>query len=910
MGTVTFLFTDLVGSSRLWEEHPEAMKGALARHDVILRDAVEGHGGQVVKTTGDGLHAAFAVAPDAAAAALDAQRRLTGEEWVLPELLKVRMGLHTGVAEVRDGDYYGTAVNRAARVAAVAHGGQIVASAATADLVRDDLSPEVALIDLGEHRLRDLGRPERIAAVTHPDLPADFPALRSLDAYPGNLPVQRSSFVGRAEDLAGVRGALEGSPVITLTGVGGVGKTRLALQVAADVVARFPDGAWFVDLGPVLDAGYVAAALSASLLLPERRRGTLEESIVAALREKRLLVVLDNCEHVIEAVADLVDTVVGSCSGVSVVATSREALGVEGEDTYEVRPLAMPAPGAEVPSGTVLDNDAIRLFAERARSVKRGFALSPENAPVVAEICRRLDGIPLAIELAVARLKMMAPAEVLVHLDERFELLAGGRRTVLERHQTLRGAIDWSYELLDPAERLVFARLAVFAGGFTLEAAQAVAAGEGVEARDVLSHLGSLVAKSMVDTDDTEAGTRYRLLETLREYAWERLDELDDPSRVHARHAAHFLALVETVAPTLKGPDDEAGIARLAADQDNVRAALGWARDHDEPDTLVRLVQGLGLYWRHTHNYRETSQWTQAALEHVGALAGDARAELLAYAGYGANYANRFDEAMTLYQASLTCSRDAGLPPSPLALTELGIAALVSNHPEEAIAHAEEALAAAGAAADPYWEAYAFQLLSLTCSFGGDGERGRSTADEALARARRLGNSFLIGSTFLAAGIARVTSEPEVALELLEECAQFWPLSISNLGHTYFFRGVAHLRLGQPSAAAHALRAALPLMQETGSEFFTATVIATAAGLLARPAAGDAVQLLNALDRFRVDSGIAGAPADVEIQRRSRARLEEAMAPDEFAASWALGAELSVEEAAALAHDALGKLDA
>jgi predicted ATPase/class 3 adenylate cyclase len=507
-GTVTFLFTDLVGSSRLWEEHPEAMKGALARHDVILRDAVEGQGGQVVKTTGDGLHAAFAVAPDAVAAALDAQRRLTGEEWVLLEPLKVRMGLHTGVAEVRGGDYYGTAVNRAARVAAVAHGGQIVASAATADLVRDDLSPEVALIDLGEHRLRDLGRPERITAVTHPDLPADFPALRSLDAYPGNLPVQRSSFVGRAEDLAGVRAALAGSPVITVTGVGGVGKTRLALQVAADVVARFPDGAWFVDLGPVLDAGYVAAALSASLRLPERRRGTLEESIVAALREKRLLVVLDNCEHVIAAVADLIDTVVGSCPGVSVLATSREALGVEGEDTYEVRPLAMPAGAdAEVASGSMLDNDAIRLFAERARSVKRGFALSPENAPVVAEICQRLDGIPLAIELAVARLKMMSPAEVLAHLDERLELLAGGRRTVLERHQTLRGAIDWSYDLLDPAERLLFARLAVFAGGFTLEAAQAVAADEGVEAREVLSHLGSLVAKSMVDTDDTEGGT-------------------------------------------------------------------------------------------------------------------------------------------------------------------------------------------------------------------------------------------------------------------------------------------------------------------------------------------------------------------------------------------------------------------
>jgi predicted ATPase/class 3 adenylate cyclase len=908
MGTVTFLFTDLVGSSRLWEEHPEAMKGALARHDVILRDAVEGQGGRVVKTTGDGLHAAFAVAPDAVAAALDAQRRLTGEEWVLPEPLKVRMGLHTGVAEVREGDYYGTAVNRAARVAAVAHGGQIVASAATADLVRDDLSPEIALIDLGEHRLRDLGRPERITAVAHPDLPGNFPALRSLDAYPGNLPVQRSSFVGRAEDLAGVRAALAGSPVLTLTGVGGVGKTRLALQVAADVVARFRDGAWFVDLGPVLDAEYVAAALSASLVLPERRRDTLEESIVVALREKRLLVVLDNCEHVIEAVADLVDTVVGSCPGVSVLATSREALGVEGEDTYEVRPLVMPA-GADAASGSMLDNDAIRLFAERARSVKRGFALSPENAPVVAEICQRLDGIPLAIELAVARLKMMAPAEVLAHLDERFELLAGGRRKVLERHQTLRGAIDWSYELLDPAERLLFARLAVFAGGFTLEAAQAVVAGEGVAPHDVLTQLGNLVAKSMVDTDDTEGGTRYRLLETLREYAGERLDELDDPSRVHARHALHFLAFVETVAPTLKGPDDAAGITRLAADQDNVRAALGWARDHDQPDTLVRLVLGLGLYWHNTLNYREISQWTQAALEHVGALPGDARAELLAYAAVGANYTNRFDDAMTLLQASLTCSRDAGLPPSPLALAYLGIAALVSNHPEDAIAHAEEALAAARAAADPYWEAYALQLLSRTCSHSGDGERGRSTADEALARARRLGNRHLIGSALLAAGFARVTSEPEVALELLEECAQLRPPA-PQAGALHRLRGIAHLRLGQPSEAAHALQAALPPMQESGTDFVTATVIGTAAGLLARPAAGEAVQLLSALDRFQADSGMAGAPADLETQRRTRARLEEAMAPDEFADSWARGAELSVEDAAALAHDALGKLDA
>ena len=619
---------------------------------------------------------------------------------------------------------------------------------------------------------------------------------------------------------------------------------------------------------------------------------------------------LDNCEHVIDAVADLVDAVVGSCPGVSVLATSREALSVEGEDTYEVRPFAVPARGADVASASMMDNDAIRLFAERARSVKRGFALSPENVPVVAEVCQRLDGIPLAIELAAARLKIMSPAEVLAHLDERFQLLAGGRRTVLERHQTLRGAIDWSYELLDPAEQLLFARLAVFAGGFTLDAAQAISAGAGVEPYEVLTQLGSLVAKSMVVTDDTEAGTRYRLLETLREYARERLEELDDPSRVYTRHAAHFLALVEAVAPTLKGPDDELGVARLAADQDNLRAALGWTRDHDDSDMLVRLVQCLFLPWHFTDNYREMNQWTETALEHADALPVDARAELLCYGGVAANYANRFDEAVTLYQASLECSRDAGLPPSSLALASLGIAALEANHPQEAIGHCEEALAAARTTADPFWEADAFEYVSLAYTLSGDSERGRSTADEALARARRLGNHFLTRNALLAGGIARVTSEPEVAIELLDECAHMGPLASQNVGNSYLFQGVAHLRLGQPSEAAHALRAALPLMQEAGSDFFTATVIGTAAGLLVRPAPGTAVRLLSALDRFRADSGMTGAPADVEIQRRTRVRLEKLMTPDEFVDAWALGAHLSVDEAAALAHDALGRLDA
>jgi predicted ATPase/class 3 adenylate cyclase len=904
-GTVTFLFTDLEGSTRLWEEHPDAMQAALARHDEILHDAVTKRGGHVVKTTGDGLHAAFAIAPDAVAAALDAQVLLVEEPWALPEPLRVRMGLHTGVAEVRDGDYYGPSVNRAARVAAAAHGGQLVASAASADLVRDDVGPEITLTDLGEHRLRDLGRPERIVQITHPGLPSDFPPLRSLDAYPGNLPVQRSAFIGRTDAIAEVRAAIDTAPVVTLTGVGGVGKTRLALQVAAEAVGRFPDGAWFVDLGPVTDAGFVAPTFSASLALPERRQGTIEQSIVAALGDRNLLVVLDNCEHVIQAAAELVDAIVGACPGVRVLATSREALDVDGEDTYEVRPLASPEAGGTTADG--LDNDAVLLFAERARSAKRGFVLAEENQSTVADICRRLDGIPLALELAAARLKVMSPTEVLARLDERLPLLTGGRRSALERHQTLRGAIDWSYALLEPGEQLCFARLSVFAGGFTLAAVEQVCVDdESVTTSEVLTLLAGLVAKSMVVADDTVAGSRYRLLETMREYAGERLVELDDPERVRGLHAQHVLEVVELCAPMLKGGDDQIGAARLAAEQDNLRAALGWTRDHDH-DRFVKLVVETGLYWQLMNNFREMSTWTQAALEHADALQADVRAELLAIAAVGANYANRFDDAFELYERCLECSRNAGLVPVPIALASLGIAALESNRPEEAVEQCEAGVDAAREIGDRYWELFAMGNLALAYGLSGDRPRGVATSDQMVAGARRLGNSFLTGTALLGAGINRVLDEPEQAIPLLEESSQLLGTT-GNFGQTYFFRGIAWFRVGRPEEGAAMLRASLPLMKETGSDFFTGTVVGTCASVLARVAPVATVELLGALERLRNDSGVAGAPNDVEIQRRTRDRLERSMDPDEFAAAWARGALLSVDEAADLAYVELGGL--
>ncbi len=400
-GTVTFLFTDLESSTRLWEEHPEEMRAALARHDAILRDAVEMHDGHVVKTTGDGLHAAFALAHDALVAALDAQRALVAEDWTLPEALRVRMGLHTGEAELREGDYFGPAVNRAARVSAAAHGGQIVASGTTADLVRDGLAPDVELVDLGEHRLRDLGRSERIVQVVHPDLPAEFPPLRSLEAHPGNLPIQLTSFVGRDDDVARIVAMLDDASLVTLIGTGGVGKTRLAIQVAAEVVPRFGDGAWFCELAPADDGDSMAQVVAATLGCVQRPGLSMVESIVEYLKVRELLLVLDNCEHLLDEAGALAEATLAACPSVTVLATSREALEVDGERVVRVRSLGAPEPSAT--REQLLESAAVRLFGDRASDAGATGDWSEAQWSAVGEICRRVDGIPLAIELAAAQ---------------------------------------------------------------------------------------------------------------------------------------------------------------------------------------------------------------------------------------------------------------------------------------------------------------------------------------------------------------------------------------------------------------------------------------------------------------------------------------------------------------------------
>jgi predicted ATPase/class 3 adenylate cyclase len=595
-GTVTFLFTDIEGSTRLWEEHPEAMRDALVRHDEVLREAIESHGGYVVKTTGDGFHAAFATADAGMSAAVAAQTVLEGTTWGATGKLRVRMGLHTGTASLRDGDYFGGSLNRAARLMGVAHGGQIVVSQTTADLASDGLPAGVGLVDLGEHRLRDLSRPERVFQVFAPGLDREFPRLTSLDAFPGNLPAQVTSFIGRREEIAAVVRALDAARLVTLTGAGGVGKTRLAIHAAAEALPAFCDGAWFCELAAAGDPDALVQVVAAALGVQPHPEVPLDARVREVLRDREVLMVLDNCEHLLDAVSGFAEGLLRSCPAVRILATSREPLDIGGERVSRVRSLAVPDVAAAVARGD--ETDAMRLFVDRARDSEPDFAVGPSDGATVAAICRRVDGIPLAIELAAARVVSLSLGEILELLDERFRLLTGGRRTAVERHQTLRATVDWSYSLLRPHEQAVFDRLGVFPASFDATAARAVAAGDGVEDWDVLDALNGLVKKSMVSTvPATRSATRYQLLETMRQYAREHLEQGGVADRYRRAHAEHYALFAERVSEAFASGRDTARMwAGSMLELDNYRAAVTWALDSErsgDVDLALRITVRL-----------------------------------------------------------------------------------------------------------------------------------------------------------------------------------------------------------------------------------------------------------------------------------------------------------------------------
>jgi predicted ATPase/class 3 adenylate cyclase len=744
-GTVTFLFTDIEGSTKMWESHPQVMQGALSRHDVILRKATQEHEGYVFKTVGDAFCCAFPTAPDALEAAMVAQRTLLSSEWEQTGPLRVRMALHMGVAEERDGDYFGPPLNRVARLLSAAHGGQVLLSLPAQELVRDQLPAGTSLTDLGEHRLKDLFRPERIFQLLAPGLPSEFPPLRTLDAYRNNFPLQPTPLIGREKEVSEVCDLLRQDEIrlLTLTGPGGTGKTRLALQAAADLLDDFPDGTYFAPLATLSEAELLLPAVAETLGVRESGEQPLDESLKDYLSERRMLLVLDNLEQVLGAAPAVTELLAGAPS-LKVLATSRTSLRLYGEHEFPVPPLTLPDLKRPPPLERLTQYEAVGLFVERARAVKPDFSITNESAPAVAEICVRLDGLPLAIELAAARIKMLPPRAMLQRLSSRLKLLTGGARDLPERQRTLRATIEWSFALLDAGEQLLFGRLSVFSGGRTLEAIEAICDAEGDLGVDAFEGISSLLDKSLLRQEEGPNGEpRFVMLETVHEFAREKLGKSGEAEEIKRVHAQYFLTLAEEAPPELRGPNQLEWLERLEAEHDNMRAALSWALERKEVEVALRLGGALSWFWSVRGYYGEGRRWLEEALAMDGRGSPEVRAMALAGAGDLASEQGDLERAKEACEEGLALLEHGEKEASEAKLFLLSCLGFMAWQREDygrATQLFEEELALSRESSDTWWLARSLANVALVYQARADYEGATKLYEESLDLFRERGD--------------------------------------------------------------------------------------------------------------------------------------------------------------------------
>ncbi|MDT5017302.1 MAG: hypothetical protein QOD39_3462, partial [Mycobacterium sp.] len=819
-GTVTLLLADVEGSTRLWETQPDEMTAAVARLDAAVSDAVAAHDGfrPVEQGEGDSFVVAFARASDAVACALELQRAPLAP-------IRLRVGLNTGEVQLRDeGNYVGPTINRTARLRDLAHGGQTVLSGTTSDLVIDRLPDDAFIADLGSHPLRDLPRPERVMQLSHPDLRNEFPPLRTTKAIAApNFPAQLTSFVGRTSETAEIRALLSSSRLVTLTGAGGVGKTRLAIHLATQLAPDFSDGSRYVDLAPITDPDVVPMTVIRALGLSDQPGRPTMETLTRFIADRRMLIVLDNCEHLLDAIADLVGALLSLCPRLTLFATSREPISVAGEATWRVPSLP-------------LDDDAVELFADRARLARAQFRVTDDNAGTVAEICRRLDGMPLAIELAAARVRALTLTEIMDGLRDHFMLLTGGARTAVRRQQTLRASVDWSHALLSEAERTLFRRLAAFMGGLDLDAARAVASGDDMQPHQVLDQLTLLVDKSLVVAEDIRGRTQYRMLETVRQYAQEKLSDTGEAADVRARHRDYYTARAATLAALL----DPARwrLAQAEGAIDNLRAAFAWSRDKGDAEHALALTSMLWPLWVARGRLREGLAWFDAAFAEgsvdsvqpatlAGALAD--RAGLNAQLGA----TNQLDDA----RRALEIAREIG-DPALIGRALASCAGSAAFSPDIARPYVEEAIALARASGDRSMLCQALAWHGQSAFYVGNPRAGRIAAEEGREIADAMGDRFLSRAARWALAWARMVSgDPASAVSqfraVAAEAAADGDATWANAALFNATQALCHL--GDIEAARTSAEAAREAAADLGSiyerVFFIVTgLVAIAAG--------------------------------------------------------------------------------
>jgi predicted ATPase/class 3 adenylate cyclase len=934
-GTITFLFTDIEGSTRLWQAHRDAMPAALARHHAVLKAAMAAHNGHVFQIVGDAFCVAFATPVEGVAAALAAQRALRDEPWGQTGPVRVRMALHSGSAPMQAGDHLagvygsGLTLSHAARLLSAGHGGQILLSQAACELFVDQMPGGLVLRDLGEHQLKDLVRREHIYQVVAPDLAAEFPPLATLEASPNNLPVQLTSFIGREKEIAEVKrllGPLGGAPaasfsshseahlekgagdaagvrLLTLIGPGGTGKTRLALQAASALLPVFPDGVWFVELAPLADSALVSHAVATALGVRDQVGRPILATLIDCLRHKIMLLLLDNCEHLITACAQFAAALLQTCPHLCLLATSREMLGVAGERPLRVPSLSTPKPQVALSDETAIGYDSVRLFVERAVVGAPEFALTSKNVPAVAQVCRRLDGIPLAIELAAVRLRVLPVEQIAARLDDRFRLLTGGNRTELPRHQTLRALIDWSHELLTAAEQALLRRLSVFAGGWTLEAAESVCAGDGLESYEVLDLLAQLASKSLIAVEEQAGAARYSMLETIRQYARDKLAESGEADRTQDAHLDYFLRSAEAVEATLWGADQLLWLKRLEAELDNFRGALQWADRAASAEASLRLAGALVEFWRKKNHLSEGRGWLERG------FARPDRADLpkpwakaLWAAGYLGFYQGDLAAARAWLLESMAISREhvdkVGLADS---LRVWGIIVLFQGDADAAYAAEVESVATYRAIQNPWGLAMSLYIQGLAKHSQGDNTAAQTAYAEVVTLLGESGDRWELSSALTGMGrlalqqgdyaLARARFERVLALRR-EINDKFL------IAHSLNYLGIVARRESDHRRAAALYRESVSLFQEVGNRHGLALCLASFGGMIAdqgQPAR--AARLLGAaagaLERLSA-AMVLGDPVGYEYDV---AAVRNALGDEAFAAAWAEGQAMTLDQA-------------